>query len=395
MDFASLMMAEFPGIQPYNYASMSNHINTMNNQVMQQFNPINGHDGTAFSNAMNAQAHERTNGMSSQVRQSSASDSNTPDRDFADNDADQPFQCPTCFKRFSRQGQLTRHMQSHFTGQGKHLNSINNPERPFQCPTCFKRFPSQAQLAKHAQIHFPGLDKPINDASTPNRSFASESVMEKNKDSIHQNAEVKEEEPVNPFLQMALETAREIKEEKSKKERLYQCSSCLKRFLSSNHLKRHLRSKTHLSGQCRPTILVDKLPGEGTQQVFGPNGAINGPAGPSRPFSCQICNKRFTTQNHLKRHGDVHFGVKRFSCDICHKTFLRSENLNIHMRTHSGLKPFKCSICGKGFSQPSNVKNHEKTHSNFRKFQCAICLKAFKIKTSLKLHMKTMHNTLI
>jgi len=372
MDFASLMMAEFPGIQPYNYASMTNHINTMNNQVMQQFNPVNGHDRAAF-NAINA--HERSSDIGSQAMQFSAGNfMSSNSRQFDDNnDAHQPFQCPTCFKGFSRQGQLSRHMQSHITGHSRHLNTTN-----------------KAQLAKHAQIHSDDFNKSLDGTNNLDLSLF------ENKDTSDDHiAEVKKEaEPVNAFLQMALETAKEMKEEQSKKERPYQCSTCLKRFLTKTHLKRHLRSKAHLTGQCQQAIVLESLPGE-VRQVYGPNGAINGPPTPNRPFQCQICHKRFTTQNHLKRHGDVHFGVKRFSCDICHKTFLRGENLNIHKRTHSGLKPFKCSICGKGFSQPSNVKKHEKTHSKFKEYQCAICLKAFKIKCSLKAHMKTMHNTLI
>lgn len=394
MDFASLMMAEFPGIQPYNYASMSNHINTMNNQVMQQFNPVSGQPGPAF-NAMNGHGQDRSNGMPLQNRQFSAPTSSSmlpPSNEFDESDANKPFQCQTCFKRFSRQGELTRHAQTHLNGQGRHLNTINTP---FQCQTCYKRFSNQAQLAKHAESHFNSQNKPVSATDTLDRSFESSTVADKNKEASDEQSGEKEEEPVNSFLMMALATAREMKERQIKKERPYQCETCLKRFLSKTHLKRHLQTKTHLSGQCQQAVMVDSIPKEGTRQVFGVNGPINKPPGPDRPFSCHLCNKRFTTKNHLKRHSEIHFGVKRFSCDICHKTFLRSENLNIHKRTHSGEKPFKCSICFRGFSQPSNVKKHEKIHFNFREFQCAICLKAFKMKYNLKVHMKSMHNTIL
>ena len=372
MDFASLMMAEFPAaMQPYNYAQINNMSQQFNNQMV-PFNQIS-QDATPI-HSMNIVQERPSEMMNNHVRQFNPVNM-MPDRPLCHNpEIDKPFQCQTCFKRFARQGQLARHAQSHITGQGRHLNTIS----------------------KHTPVHFDGQQKLMHTQNMDERLFAAHAAgpdnVNKDAHAHHHVNKVPKEEPIvetNPFLEMALKTARELKEKQNSKERPYECPTCLKRFLTKTHLRRHLNTKTHLTGQCKP-IIVDNADGQKTQ-LYGLNGPINVGPGKEKPFQCQLCQKRFTTQNHLKRHSEVHFGVKRFSCDVCHKTFLRSENLNIHKRMHSGERPYQCQVCFRRFSQPSSLKNHQKTHSDFKEFQCAVCMKAFKAKCSLKRHLKLMH----
>ena len=56
---------------------------------------------------------------------------------------------------------------------------------------------------------------------------------------------------------------------------------------------------------------------------------------PSKTFVCNICNRRFRRQEHLKRHHrSLHTVEKPFKCPDCKKTFSRSDNLAQHARTH-------------------------------------------------------------
>lgn len=56
---------------------------------------------------------------------------------------------------------------------------------------------------------------------------------------------------------------------------------------------------------------------------------------PSKTFVCDICNRRFRRQEHLKRHyRSLHTHDKPFGCNECGKSFSRSDNLAQHARTH-------------------------------------------------------------
>jgi hypothetical protein len=58
---------------------------------------------------------------------------------------------------------------------------------------------------------------------------------------------------------------------------------------------------------------------------------------PSKTFVCELCNRRFRRQEHLKRHyRSLHTQDKPFECNECGKKFSRSDNLAQHARTHSG-----------------------------------------------------------
>lgn len=56
---------------------------------------------------------------------------------------------------------------------------------------------------------------------------------------------------------------------------------------------------------------------------------------PSKTFVCELCNRRFRRQEHLKRHyRSLHTQDKPFECGECGKKFSRSDNLSQHARTH-------------------------------------------------------------
>jgi C2H2 transcription facotor len=56
---------------------------------------------------------------------------------------------------------------------------------------------------------------------------------------------------------------------------------------------------------------------------------------PSKTFVCDLCNRRFRRQEHLKRHyRSLHTQEKPFECQECGKKFSRSDNLSQHARTH-------------------------------------------------------------
>ncbi|KAF6201686.1 hypothetical protein GE061_004081 [Apolygus lucorum] len=53
-----------------------------------------------------------------------------------------------------------------------------------------------------------------------------------------------------------------------------------------------------------------------------------------KPFPCELCNQRFTTSSHLKRHMMTHTGEKPYACHLCHYRCSQSWNLKAHVNTH-------------------------------------------------------------
>ncbi|XP_037548941.1 zinc finger protein 480 [Nematolebias whitei] len=108
-----------------------------------------------------------------------------------------------------------------------------------------------------------------------------------------------------------------------------------------------------------------------------------------KPFSCDLCDRRFFVKNSLYKHKRIHTGQKPFSCDLCERKFFVKGNLKNHMRIHTGQKPFSCDLCERRFSVKSSLKNHMKIHTGQKPFSCDLCERRFSEKSTLKKHMIT------
>ena len=66
----------------------------------------------------------------------------------------------------------------------------------------------------------------------------------------------------------------------------------------------------------------------------------------SKNFSCEICEKTFSTNKCKNKHKNVvHGEVKKYECYICSKTFSEKKKLIIHIDTnHKGKRNQKCDV---------------------------------------------------
>ena len=108
-------------------------------------------------------------------------------------------------------------------------------------------------------------------------------------------------------------------------------------------------------------------------------------------LKCLKCYKSFFHKigylNHMKKHEKIKVKVepsdvfeskstkiqknreKPFSCEFCEKSFTTSSKLKSHKRTHTGEKPFECKVCGKHFNLSGNLKQHEMIHVKHASFE--------------------------
>ncbi|XP_054161836.1 zinc finger protein 658B-like [Oppia nitens] len=118
----------------------------------------------------------------------------------------------------------------------------------------------------------------------------------------------------------------------------------------------------------------------------------------SRIFECTIggCDKLFTTSYNLNQHyrmvhPDYMPDQPWLKCPVdgCKYTSKSDKNLSIHSKTHT--KPFKCDICDKRFAARNRLKDHQSEHNGtVKRYRCEWpgCSATLKEKDKLKYHME-------
>lgn len=110
------------------------------------------------------------------------------------------------------------------------------------------------------------------------------------------------------------------------KEKNYQCTTCDKRYDSSYRLRIHQNSHENI-----------------------------------RLFGCTLCYQRFITSSALSRHKKtVHKQGELYECNICFRKFNVAYNMRAHMVTHTGIKPHICQYCKADFQRKHKLVTHLK-----------------------------------
>ena len=110
----------------------------------------------------------------------------------------------------------------------------------------------------------------------------------------------------------------------------------------------------------------------------------------SHPYKCSFCLKPFHRIHDLKRHLNLHFGIKNNICSTCGKQFGHPSNLISHQRTHTGIRPYVCNSCGRRFLQTASLQKHKLTHMTKKEHIC-FCSEVFNSALELKKHIKMIH----
>ena len=78
-------------------------------------------------------------------------------------------------------------------------------------------------------------------------------------------------------------------------------------------------------------------------------------------FTCEICEKSFSSNLYKKRHIQiVHGDEKFFECNICHKRYGYENELIGHVERNHEQKHHSCDFCGKIFTSFGVLTNHIK-----------------------------------
>ncbi|XP_028159756.1 uncharacterized protein LOC114352370 [Ostrinia furnacalis] len=112
----------------------------------------------------------------------------------------------------------------------------------------------------------------------------------------------------------------------------------------------------------------------------------------SKPYSCDVCDKKFKFKSGLVIHKAVHDPTPRKTCEVCGKTFHIVAQYRRHFVYHANERKYECETCGKRFNTLDILRVHNRTHTDERPFSCQVCGKSFRTAGCVSRHKRIVHN---
>ncbi|XP_006143207.2 interleukin-11 receptor subunit alpha [Tupaia chinensis] len=162
-------------------------------------------------------------------------------------------------------------------------------------------------------------------------------------------------------------------------EKKFSCEICEKKFYTMAHVRKHMVAHT------KDMPFTCETCGKSFKRSMSLKVHSLQHSG-EKPFRCENCNERFQYKYQLRSHMSIHIGHKQFMCQWCGKDFNMKQYFDEHMKTHTGEKPFICEICGKSFTSRPNMKRHRRTHTGEKPYPCDVCGQRFRFSNMLKAH---------
>lgn len=165
----------------------------------------------------------------------------------------------------------------------------------------------------------------------------------------------------------------------------FSCNVCHKRFTTENGQKVHYR-RLHKDNQhsCKYCMMVFD-----TKQSKLDHEQSH--KKDTLRYICPDCPETFkdfiTRNEHLKTHPDKN----KHTCSICKRKFSELYRYERHLRIHSGEKPYNCKVCDRSFNQDGHLKSHMRLHTGEKPFLCEHCGESFNHNISLKTHLQRQH----
>lgn len=170
-------------------------------------------------------------------------------------------------------------------------------------------------------------------------------------------------------------------------EKPYTCEICSKKFRTAAFLRRHI-----VCFHERVRSYQCDICGRSFSEKRNVDDHRRTHTG-ERPFVCETCGKSFAQRSSMKIHWkQMHESIKSHKCQYCDKSFIRRCHLVAHLTHHTGVRNYVCSVCGKAFLRSGTLKGHTSVHSSERPFKCTICGDSFKLKKHLKQHGRVHSN---
>ena len=161
---------------------------------------------------------------------------------------------------------------------------------------------------------------------------------------------------------------------------VHPCDKCGKRFLHRKSVLRHQRSP------CQPPLALAHFDTAHHSRTITSSLYHTDTTDPLETDTCIVCSQTFSCSDKLLIHKEEQHN--RLQCCKCQKTVPSKGKLTIHHRSHTKQRPFSCSLCEKRFTEISSLRKHVLTHRP-PSHQCRLCQKRFVRKDYLEKHTKS------
>ena len=295
---------------PADLASITNLLNTANNQSFNQYFTSGSQDED-----------------SSHVKEDNESNSDTDckeEKKSAYSSAPHKISCPFCSRKFPWESSLKRHILTH-TGQ-----------KPFKCRDCPLWFTTKSncdrhQIRKHGEASLEAAylarnvpDRPYKCSLCPSSTFSSEENLKLHQCTKHLNLDIREENMEND--------EDDGEENAGVVSSYFKCHLCDEDFITRDHVIAHIEHE-HQDAYNEDKDVYETASKMNTEYKR-PNGADGKEDEMCRRVNCIFCPCQFVSTNELRKHVLLHVNNKPFACDICNKKFTIKQALMRHKKKH-------------------------------------------------------------
>lgn len=276
------------------------------------------------SNPMNKKRNPRRSGQQSKVCQICGMQFNTQylaKRHMHNVHAtEKNFKCDICDQKFVSSVYLKAHQRYHTN------------ERTHVCLFCGKAFITGSDLYHHEKIH---ANKRAYRCEKCPKAFNTSSDLHKHKLCVHQDRSQWKHVCAICNRRFPLKTNLDAHTKIHTGERNFACHFCDRRCINRSVLLRHI--KTHSNIRLYKCVVCN----------------------------LEYKYQKSLDIHMAKAHGigdaKIPIRIKKYFCHMCPKSYFANNKLQKHIRTHTGERPFSCEICGKRFIDKCYVKQHLKT----------------------------------
>ncbi|CAK1541754.1 unnamed protein product [Leptosia nina] len=148
--------------------------------------------------------------------------------------------------------------------------------------------------------------------------------------------------------------------DRCKKTAEFVCKTCNKVFTKKDNYKSHIAIHNPSLRRHRCEVCGQRF---GYRSTLNKHRASAHEPRTLTAHTCDTCDRHFSAAWMLKDHIDRdHKQVTRYTCDAtdCGKKFFKKCDLVVHKRLHTGERPFSCDICKRRFPHVSHLKRHER-----------------------------------